>query len=87
MADAIDVGCFSDRQALVIEQVVPFHHCSPPDVISHNKEDVELVRRSRCRHLLLRDRRSSRYNRSHADGEEHQQVGAAWSKNDISFSA
>ena len=43
MADAIDVGRFSDRQALVINA-----RLHPADVVSHDEKDVGLLLRRRC---------------------------------------
>jgi hypothetical protein len=66
MPDAIDIGRLPDRQALMVDA-----RLHPTDVVTHDEKDVGLLLRRR--HLLLRDRRSSRYNRCHADGEERRQ--------------
>ena len=71
IADAIDVRRFADREAPVIDA-----RLHPADVITHDEEDVRLLlRRSRCRHLLLRDHRSSRYNRCQAEAEKRRHEG------------
>ena len=62
IADAVDVGRLTNRQATVIDA-----RLHPADVVTHDEEDVRL--------LLLSYRRSSRYNRCHADGEERRQGG------------
>ena len=71
VANAVNVGRFAESETSLVADDL-----HPADVIAHDEEDVRLLlRRSRCRHLLLRDRRSSRYNRCHADGEERRQGG------------
>ena len=60
IADAVDIGRLTYRQAAVIDA-----RLHPADIVAHDEQDVRL--------LLLSYRRSSRYNRCHADGEERRQ--------------
>ena len=62
VANAVDVGRFAESQTSLVADDL-----HPADVIAHDEEDV--------RFLLLSYRRSSRYNRCHADGEERRQGG------------
>src|SRR5262249_11257201 len=63
VADAVDVRCFSDHQAAMVDA-----RLHPADVVAHDEEDVGLC-------LLLLLLRGRRQTRRQTDGDECNQSG------------
>src|SRR5262249_10540367 len=73
MPHAVDVGSFPNRKTFMIDAWL---HVA--DVITHDEENVRLrLRRGRCRHLLLRDRRSHYSRLAEAQGNCGRENGTA----------